>query len=176
MLLLPSFRIPEVPTLDRLLQAWFSTKSHLSLQMVVEKLPLNLPIASLQKIWTLMGCPELPHYRIVEKEARKSRLSILGDLETNDGALDISRIFPEDTNIDNEREILREWLSQIRPVDFHLSQSENWSWDDRKQIVRPDDVEAEVVDAMERTFTDEPQNVDMAHNQQGLPTLERTRK
>ncbi|KAL3676398.1 hypothetical protein R1sor_026346 [Riccia sorocarpa] len=71
LLLLPAWRIPEVPTLDRLLIIWFKIKKRLQLDPDVTAIPRYLPIRSLQEIWRLQARQENASFSWLEAESRR---------------------------------------------------------------------------------------------------------
>ncbi|KAL3687476.1 hypothetical protein R1sor_013785 [Riccia sorocarpa] len=123
LLLLPAWRIPEVPTLDRLLIIWFKLKKRLQLDPDVTAIPRYLPIRSLQEIWRLQARQESAGFSWLEAEARRRGLKVWEDIpehitEDGDIALILASTFPD----------VLQWLRNLQCSDDPLWLTNGWSW------------------------------------------------
>ncbi|KAL3695509.1 hypothetical protein R1sor_009585 [Riccia sorocarpa] len=123
LLLLTAWRIPEMPTLDRLLQTWFKVRKNLCLDREQVELPTSLPIQSLKWIWGLQGRSNSAGFSWLEQEARKGKVRTVGEMQNARAAgAGITQIlmfkFPE----------LHKWVESIQGVQTRLINLEGWYW------------------------------------------------
>ncbi|KAL3682470.1 hypothetical protein R1sor_000492 [Riccia sorocarpa] len=123
MLLLPAWRMPDIPTLDKILKTWFFARKFLQFDSSHLKLPADLPVRSLRVIWAMQEKPENEGFTWTESEARRNKISTVGELVINarigGGVAQIlASTFPD----------LLSWLVSMRTSDHKLVEGEGWMW------------------------------------------------
>ncbi|KAL3690974.1 hypothetical protein R1sor_004625 [Riccia sorocarpa] len=123
MLLLSAWRMPDIPTLDKILKTWFCAKKFLRFDSSHLELPDDLPVRSFRVIWALQEKPETEGFTWAETEARRNKILTVGELVTNvrvgGGVAQIlTRTFPD----------LLSWLVSLRTSVHKLVEGEGWMW------------------------------------------------
>ncbi|KAL3675635.1 hypothetical protein R1sor_025583 [Riccia sorocarpa] len=134
LLLLPSLRVSEAPTLDRILQVWFRMKkTNLRFSLEAGELPAHLPIQSLKQLCIISGRPVHNDFRMMEGLARVNRITSLTDIKGANGRVNpdqLAKLFPSMGHVrDSESEVCQ-WLIGTTIVDKSLTQTQGWSWGD----------------------------------------------
>ncbi|KAL3695057.1 hypothetical protein R1sor_008708 [Riccia sorocarpa] len=133
MLLLPALRIPEAPTVNRILQGWFSMRKKLSLDEDTRSLPGSLTFGALKVIWQLQGKQQDVNWIKIEGEARKQKLLQLKDLVCEGQQLSFCRLKSSWEDNSNQ-DILWDWLEQLQITDKPLHRIEGWRWADNSEV------------------------------------------
>ncbi|KAL2633190.1 hypothetical protein R1flu_004669 [Riccia fluitans] len=130
LLLLPSWKIEEAPTLDRLLKVWFRFRKFLKFSSASTVVPANLPIVSFKKWWVLIGeeCPEI--FAAVEECAKKLGAVKMGDVSQAEWDREVGTVMAGEARVGNVEagaEVLK-WLSEAQISDRPLQQIVGWVW------------------------------------------------
>ncbi|KAL3676175.1 hypothetical protein R1sor_026123 [Riccia sorocarpa] len=131
LLLLDSLRIPEAPTVDRLLQQWFAVKKKLCLSSSYSGLRASLPVASLRHVGKLMGLQYDQEYTRLNKVSRTLHVSTIGDCQRL--LMLVSREWrrlrigctADESEADG---IFLNWVADIQVTDTPLSEVIGWKW------------------------------------------------
>ncbi|KAL2644276.1 hypothetical protein R1flu_011863 [Riccia fluitans] len=130
LLLLPSWKIEEAPTLDRLLKVWFRFWKFLRFFSMSTVVPANLPIVSFKKWWVLIGeeCPDI--FAAVEECTKKLGAVKMGDVSQAEWGREVGAVMAGEARVGNVEagaEVLR-WLLEAQISDRPLRQIVGWVW------------------------------------------------
>ncbi|KAL3689242.1 hypothetical protein R1sor_015551 [Riccia sorocarpa] len=137
MLLLDAMRIPEAPTVDRILQGWFGMKKKLRLDGDTLELPENVTIGALKSIWKLRGRNHTGEWAKIEKKARGQKVLQLRDLKEVDSTMNWGKILDgvqAETREGDEEESAKCWLRQTKVVSTTLVRCTGWVWCDGHEV------------------------------------------
>ncbi|KAL3700228.1 hypothetical protein R1sor_018250 [Riccia sorocarpa] len=131
LLLLDSLRIPEAPTVDRLLQQWFVVKKKLRLSPTHSGIRGSLPVASLRYIGKLMGLSHDQEFTRLNKVSRNLHISMIGECQRL--CTVVSREWwrlrlgctEEERQAD---ESFLSWVADIQVAETSLAEMIGWEW------------------------------------------------
>ncbi|KAL3698494.1 hypothetical protein R1sor_012570 [Riccia sorocarpa] len=136
LLLLNGWRVPEVPTLDRLLKVWFYFRKSLSLSDAAVEFPRDLPVASLQVVWKFLNINVEIDFVAFKKETRRCKVVTLRELWENLGGDGDAVHNREGRLICQVEEEISSWVRSIQVVDKCLLKVAGWQWEDKAMVVR----------------------------------------
>ncbi|KAL3682458.1 hypothetical protein R1sor_000480 [Riccia sorocarpa] len=131
LILLDTMRIPEAPTVDRILQGWYKMKKFLWLDKHAGELPETLPIRSLKSIWKIMRLPGQEVWRSVEKDARRLKVVSLGEIRNSQGGVAVEKLLELCSGAQrgtSEYVQVYNWLGILEIVGKKLEEVEGWGW------------------------------------------------
>ncbi|KAL3689560.1 hypothetical protein R1sor_015869 [Riccia sorocarpa] len=131
MLLLSALRMPDAPTVDRILKVWFSFKPSLGIDRDRIEVPKYLHIRNLKILWQLTGRGQSEDFKILEDGAMQFRLKTVSDLVDSSGAITLenlrTRLGHVERDLEDEEGIWH-WLCSLRTTDTKLVKVGCWTW------------------------------------------------
>ncbi|KAL3690752.1 hypothetical protein R1sor_004403 [Riccia sorocarpa] len=137
MLLMEGLRLPEAPTVHRILQGWFTTKKILRCSKDAFELPRELTIGALKYIWRLQDKENSTVWPKIEEAARHQKVCQLKEIVNEDNSLNINLITPRKELQGSDLTswgAIKEWLSLISTTDDALHRSPGWTWKEGSEV------------------------------------------